>query len=179
MCVRSLGGEDPRRRKWQPTPVILLGQSHGQRSLVSYSPWGCKESDMTEQLSTVSSHIPTEYIPAGLKIHSQFLNIKTQSVGKRTSLVVHWLRLQASTAGGKGSIPGWGAKIAHAMRCGSSPRKALIEHPPPPHPRPRHLIGHVLNSESYFSPNSHSKQWQNKIIFTQTHLECLRMYYIK
>ena len=33
------------RRKWQPTPVFLLGKSHGRRSLVGYSPWGRKESD--------------------------------------------------------------------------------------------------------------------------------------
>ena len=38
------------RRKWQPIPVFLAGKSHGQRSLVGYSPWDCKESDMTEQL---------------------------------------------------------------------------------------------------------------------------------
>ena len=38
------------RRKWQPTPVSLPGESHGQRSLVGYSPWGCKESDTTERL---------------------------------------------------------------------------------------------------------------------------------
>ena len=37
----------PWRRKWQPTPVFLPGKSHGQRSLVGYSPWGRKESDMT------------------------------------------------------------------------------------------------------------------------------------
>ena len=36
----------------QPTPVFLPGEFHGQRSLVGYSPWGCKESDTTEQLST-------------------------------------------------------------------------------------------------------------------------------
>ena len=36
------------RRKWQPTPVCLPGESHGQRSLVGYIPWGCKESDMIE-----------------------------------------------------------------------------------------------------------------------------------
>ena len=41
----------PWRRKWQPTPVFLLGESYGQRNLVGYSPWGRKESDMTEQLS--------------------------------------------------------------------------------------------------------------------------------
>ena len=35
-------------KKWQPTPVLLPGKSHGQRSLVGYSPWGCKELDMTE-----------------------------------------------------------------------------------------------------------------------------------
>ena len=36
------------RRKWQPTPFFLPGESHGQRSLMGYSPCGCKESDMTE-----------------------------------------------------------------------------------------------------------------------------------
>ena len=40
----------PRSRKWQPTPVFLSGKSPGQRSLEGYSPWGLKESDMTEQL---------------------------------------------------------------------------------------------------------------------------------
>ena len=38
----------PWRRKWQPTPVFLPGESHGWRSLLGYSPWGRKESDMTE-----------------------------------------------------------------------------------------------------------------------------------
>ena len=35
-------GRLPRRRKWQLTPVFLRYESHGQRSLVDYSPWGCK-----------------------------------------------------------------------------------------------------------------------------------------
>ena len=39
-----------RRRQWHPTPVLLPGKSHGRRSLVSCSPWGCKESDTTERL---------------------------------------------------------------------------------------------------------------------------------
>ena len=42
----------PCRRKWQPTPVFLVGESHGQRSLVGYSPEGCKESDTTEWQGT-------------------------------------------------------------------------------------------------------------------------------
>ena len=47
--VQFLGQEDPWRRKWQPTPVFLPGESHGQRSLVGYSSWGREELDTTEQ----------------------------------------------------------------------------------------------------------------------------------
>ena len=43
-------GKIPWKRKWQPTPVLLPRKSHGGRSLVGYSPWGCKESDTTERL---------------------------------------------------------------------------------------------------------------------------------
>ena len=39
-----------RRRQWHPTPVLLPGKSHGWWSLVGCSPWGIKESDMTERL---------------------------------------------------------------------------------------------------------------------------------
>jgi len=38
----------PSRRKWQPTPVFLPGESCGQRRLAGYSPWGCKEPNTTE-----------------------------------------------------------------------------------------------------------------------------------
>ena len=44
-------GKIPWRRKWQPTPVFVLEKSLGQRSLAGYSPWGSKESDMTEHAS--------------------------------------------------------------------------------------------------------------------------------
>ena len=47
--VQPLGGEDPGKRAWQPAPVFLPGESHGQRSLVGYSPWGHKELDSTER----------------------------------------------------------------------------------------------------------------------------------
>ena len=43
-------GKIPWNRKWQPTPVLLSGESHGGRSLVGYSPWGHKE------LDTIRSH---------------------------------------------------------------------------------------------------------------------------
>ena len=38
--------------KWQPTPVFLPGKSHGERSLVGYSPQDCKESDITKHTHT-------------------------------------------------------------------------------------------------------------------------------
>ena len=46
----SWSGKIPWRRAWQPTPVLLPGESHGQRSLAGYSPWGRKESETAEQL---------------------------------------------------------------------------------------------------------------------------------
>ena len=42
--------QKPWRRKWQPTPVLLPGKSHGQKGLVGYSPWGREEQDTTERL---------------------------------------------------------------------------------------------------------------------------------
>ena len=45
-------GKIPGRRGWLLTPVFLLGELHGQRSLTGHSPWGRKELDMTEQPDT-------------------------------------------------------------------------------------------------------------------------------
>ena len=45
-------GKIPGRSAWLPTPVFLPGESHGQRSLGGYSPWGCKERDTTEATDT-------------------------------------------------------------------------------------------------------------------------------
>ena len=50
-----LGWEDPWKRAWQPTPVFLPGESHGQKSPAGYSPWGRKELDTTEE--TEHAHI--------------------------------------------------------------------------------------------------------------------------
>ena len=55
MRVQSLGWEDPLEEKWQSTPVFSPGKFHGQRTLAGYSPWGHKESGITEQLSIYKS----------------------------------------------------------------------------------------------------------------------------
>ena len=64
----------PWRRKWQPTPVFLPGKSHGQRSLVGYSPWGHKESDTTEWAPAhyVSSPLLSNRNPLMLKPKFQY-----------------------------------------------------------------------------------------------------------
>ena len=57
----SGSGRFPWRRAWQPTPVFLPGESHGQGRLAGYSPWGCTESDMTEA---------TQHARASAQMHS-------------------------------------------------------------------------------------------------------------
>ena len=55
-------GKIPWRRKWQSIPGLLPGKSHGQRSLVGYSPWGRKESDTTERLQFTSNILIQRYL---------------------------------------------------------------------------------------------------------------------
>ena len=60
-------GKIPWRRKWQPIPVFLPGESHGRRSLVGYSPRGRKESDTTEHLHFTSLHFTSLESPLDCK----------------------------------------------------------------------------------------------------------------
>ena len=72
----------PWRRKWQSTPVFLPGESHGQRSLMGYGPWGPKESDTTEHLST--------HTQAGLRgFCTESLKVPVQSSFSDTRLNKH------------------------------------------------------------------------------------------
>ena len=62
-CFDLWVGKISWRREWLPTPVFWSGEFHGQRSLAGYSPWGCKELDMTEATFTFlkeESDTPTE-----------------------------------------------------------------------------------------------------------------------
>ena len=66
--VQSLGQEDPLEEELVPTPVLFLGKSHGQRSLVGCSPWGHKELDTTELLSR-HTHTCIQYMHFLCKRH--------------------------------------------------------------------------------------------------------------
>ena len=89
-------GKIPWRRKLQLTPVFLPAESHGQRSLVGYSPWGHKESDMIEQQSMWGLYNWMWYLAAFKCLHfshslqlldSQFI------LTPRTPWVAEWITL--------------------------------------------------------------------------------------
>ena len=67
------------RRQWHPTPVLLPGKSHGQRSLVGCSPWGREESDMTERLHF---HFSLSCIEKEMATHSSILAWRIPGTGE-------------------------------------------------------------------------------------------------
>ena len=76
----------PWRRKLQPTPVFLPEKSHGQRSLVGYSPWGGKELNMTQLLNNSNSSPPSSPpIQAATYYWAEFPVLYS-----RTLLVIHF-----------------------------------------------------------------------------------------
>ena len=135
------------RRKWQPTPVFLLGESPRRRSLVGCRLWGRTESDTTEVTqqqqqgfiySIEGSTDHNLYVKKLLKIwmsegretsermavskaptEQQIVSVSTNHTENctETSLEIQRLTLRASTAGGVGLIPGCRAKIPQAARC--------------------------------------------------------------
>ena len=66
-------GKIPWRRAWQPTPAFLPGESHGQRSLVGYSPYGQKELDLTEAIY----HVHCFQEPSCSTLESSWSYVKT------------------------------------------------------------------------------------------------------
>ena len=79
--IRSLGWEDPWRRQWQPAPIFVPGEFHGQRSLAGYSPWVCKESDITRLVTLWFLHTCFELLLVIIfdHVHMLFLIIFTTS----------------------------------------------------------------------------------------------------
>ena len=80
-------GKTPWRRAWQPTPVFLPRESHGQRSPAGYSPWGRKESDMTERSTHLSLTIATfhQQQEGARKVESGRKKVRSEvQQGKRT-----------------------------------------------------------------------------------------------
>ena len=75
---------DPGRRQWHPTPILLPGKSHGQRSLEGGSPWGRTESDTTERLHF---HFSLSCVGEGNGNHSSVLAWRIPGTGKPGGLL--------------------------------------------------------------------------------------------
>ena len=69
------------RRQWHPTPVLLSGKSHGRRSLVGCSPWGCYESDTTERF-----HFHFHALEKQMATHSSVLSWRIPETGESVGL---------------------------------------------------------------------------------------------
>ena len=80
--VLSLVKKIPWRREWLPTPVLLPGEPHGQRSLVDYSPWGRQELDTIERL--------TLSLTRGLLIVPIIQTLKLSQLMFIASVSSHW-----------------------------------------------------------------------------------------
>ena len=104
--------------KWQPTSVFLPGKLHGQKSLVGYSPWDCKESDTTEHAYTYIPFSALKYQgkwhAMEIKLVSSSILFKTMHKAKLSDATVHWKARQMNV---KLSI------------CASSPVNAVIQVP--------------------------------------------------
>ena len=93
----------------QPTPVLLPGKSHGQRSLVGYNPWGHKQSDTTKRLDFFLLHSPhtplkargsrPEWFCPGLPPSSVWLPGRIGSAAAWPGLRAAWARLPGQGQG--------------------------------------------------------------------------------
>ena len=83
-------------RKWQPIPVFLSEKLYGQRSLVGYSPWGCQESNTTEQLRT-SQPVSTVRMEKWLAQNQIYTSLQPGAVCKHFSemMFCHWIKFRA------------------------------------------------------------------------------------
>ena len=92
MRVSSLGQEDPVKKKWQCTPVFLPGKFHGQRSLMSYSPRGCKSWTRLSNQATTTMVNRFEKNTCEMA-HCPMMTYKSKEIILGVSLVVCWLRI--------------------------------------------------------------------------------------
>ena len=105
-------GKIPWRRKWQPTSVFLPGETHGQRNLVGYTPWGHKESETTERLTPSLSF--QSWHSSECRVRSTCIRI-TQNLCLNSQIPVSWVFPHSSVgkesvcnARAPGLIPGLG-----------------------------------------------------------------------
>ena len=110
-------GKIPWRRKWQPSPVLSPGKSHGWRSLVGYSPRGRKESDKTEQLHFHFSFLSSKLVPWASQVA---LVIKNLPASARDVEDVGWILGSGRSPGIGNDSPLQHSCLKHLMGTGAS-----------------------------------------------------------
>ena len=90
-------GKIPWRRKWHSSAVFLHGKFHGQRSLVGYSPWGLKESDMSARLSRCENRDNTMQ-KMNPNVNQELWVIKNKQNHKQNKLFSHKICTQKVTS---------------------------------------------------------------------------------
>ena len=115
--VWSLGGKDPWKKKWQPSPVFLPVKSHGRRSLAGCSPRGCKESDTTEWLNTQEKSRDSVFPGYYLSVHHPFLSGETlyhlKWVSQLPSACNHYILIKTSYSSISSRMEGRTACYSH------------------------------------------------------------------
>ena len=106
-----------RRRKWQPTPVFLPGESHGQRSLVGYSPWGRKESDPTERLHFHFTYASYSFLLICINNTLIMCNVNNKELGRQCEMTCNSLDSRVSILHST-LIEHWGSYFSVAVNWG-------------------------------------------------------------
>ena len=83
-------GKIPWRRKGQPTPVFLPGESHGQRSLAGYSPQGREQLDTTEETWHMETYIKTSWLKANSSLMVQISLKKSKNTETKIKLILNY-----------------------------------------------------------------------------------------
>ena len=116
MWVGSLGWKDPWRRKWQPTPVFLLGKSHGQRSLAGYMTWSCK----------VGYNLVTKLLPPFLWTLSDYESTLIP-YGTHSSVPNWWPKFTPSMTVNPNHLCGWWSDVlSRLLRNAKSIRSSMF-----------------------------------------------------
>ena len=111
-------GRSPGEGHGNPLQYSCLENPHGQRSLVGYSPWGHKESGITEHSSThIHTQRPTLFLKANLgSSKAEYFQPSVNKVKMRTSLVVQGLKNKSACQCGRHGFNPWSGKIPHASK---------------------------------------------------------------
>ena len=112
-CFYPWVGKTPWKRTWKPTPAILPGESHGQRSLVGYSPYGCTGLNMTKV--TLHAHIHIVFFNSVQSLSYVWLFVNPRTIAHQASLSINNSRSLLKLMSIKSVIPSNHLILCHPL----------------------------------------------------------------